>query len=51
MSAQNLQDKDSKVGGDIFFSTKKKYKQALCTSESFRRIVQDNMKGRQNREY
>lgn len=46
MSSQSLQGKNGKDSvGTSFLQLRRKYKQALCISESLRRIVQNNMKG------
>ena len=46
MSSQSLQGKNGKDSvGTSFLQHRRKYKQALCISESVRRIVQNDMKG------
>lgn len=51
MSAQSSQGKNGKDSARTSFSQQgRKYKQILCISENLRRIVQKDVKGRQNRE-
>ena len=46
MSSQSLQGRNCKDSvGTSFLQQRRKYKQAICVSESLRRIVQNDMKG------